>query len=136
LSTLPRPVGTITKINAAADDKSSKSTAAGRLPAVGVKNVTTTNPSADGVAKLAISVAKKTTRVDNRGESTGQVSVTRPERKEKLKDDEDYETGETGNPWDKFALSEINDQYYAVAVGKNQNSFGIYADVIKFKKEI
>jgi hypothetical protein len=39
-------------------------------------------------------------------------------------------------PGTNFPLSKINDQYYAVAVGKNQNSFGIYADVRKFKKEI
>jgi hypothetical protein len=52
------------------------------------------------------------------------------------KNDEDYETGERGDPWEKIALSEISDQYYTVAVGKNQNSFGIYADVKKVKKEI
>jgi hypothetical protein len=56
MEVLPRPVGTSTKVNAAADDKSSKSTAAGRSPAVGVKNVTTANPSADGVAKLAVPI--------------------------------------------------------------------------------
>jgi hypothetical protein len=80
-------------------------------------------------------VAKKTILFDNLCESTVQISVTRPEEK-KLKNDEDYELGEQSDPWDKFALSEINDQYYAVAVGKNENSFGIYADVRKCKEEI
>jgi hypothetical protein len=59
-----------------------------------------------------------------------------PEKKGNLKNDEDYESGEQGDPWDKFTFSEINDEYYAVAVGKNENSFGIYADLRKFKEEI
>jgi hypothetical protein len=37
--------------------------------------------------------------------------------------------------WDTFFVSEINDQYYVVAIGKNYNSFGIYADVKKLKKK-
>jgi hypothetical protein len=129
------PAVTSFKKNAPADDQSSKHTAAGHSPEVGVQNVLTANPSADGVVKLAAPMAKKTTRADNLGKSTGQDSVTRPEKKGNLKNDEDYETGERGDPWDKIALSEINDQYYAVAVGKNQNSFGIDADVKKIKKE-
>jgi hypothetical protein len=133
---LARPTAISTNINAAADDKSSKSTAAGRPPAVGVKNFLTANPLVDGESTLAVPVAKKTTRVNNLDESKGQVSITRPERKGNLKNDDDYKTGETGDPWDKFALSEINDQYYAVAVEKKQHIFGIYADVRKFKKEI
>jgi hypothetical protein len=94
------------------------------------------NASADGVTKLAVPMAKNTISTNNLCKLTGQISVTRPEKKEKLKDDEDYDTGEKGDPWDKFALSEINDQYYAVAVGKNENSIGIYVDVRKFKEEI
>jgi viroplasmin and RNaseH domain-containing protein len=35
-----------------------------------------------------------------------------------------------------FLVGEINHYYYAVAVGKNHNIVGIYADVKKFKKEI
>jgi hypothetical protein len=66
--------------------------------------------------------------------NTIKISVTRPEKKGTLKNDEDYELGEQGDPWDKFALSDINGQYYAVAVGKIENSFGIYADVRKFKE--
>jgi hypothetical protein len=81
-------------------------------------------------------VSKNTIRYDNLCESTEKNSVTRPEKEGNLKNDEDYELGKQGDTWDKFALSEINDQYYAVAVGNNDNSFGIYADVRKFKKEI
>jgi hypothetical protein len=133
MEALARPAVISTKNNAAADDKSSPSTAAGISPAVGVKKASTANPSADGIAKLAAPMVKKTICADNIGESTGKFSANRPERKVNLKNDEDYETGETGDPWDKFALSEINDQYHAVAVGKNQKSCGIYADVKKFK---
>jgi hypothetical protein len=88
MEALPRSVGKNAKINAADDDKSSKSTAegpsnaAGPSPAVGIKNFTTTNPPADSVAKLAVPVAKNTIRPDNIGETTGQVSVARPEKKE------------------------------------------------------
>jgi hypothetical protein len=42
------------------------------------------------------------------------------QKKVNLKDDKDYETGERVYLWDKFALSEINDQCYAVVVGKNE----------------
>jgi hypothetical protein len=140
MEALPRPAGISTIINAAADDKTSKitaagpSTAVGLPPAVGSKKITTANFLAHGVSKLAEPVANNTIGPDNICELTGQISVTRPERKGNLKDDEDYEKGEKGDPWDKFALSEINDQYYAVAVVKNENSFGIYADVRKFKE--
>jgi hypothetical protein len=101
-----------------------------------LKIVTTANASADDVSKLAEPVAKNTIRSDNICESTGQISDTRPEKEGNLKNYEDYESGEQGDPWDKFDFSEINDQYYAVAVGKNENSFGIYADLRKFKEEI
>jgi viroplasmin and RNaseH domain-containing protein len=53
-----------------------------------------------------------------------------------LKKDEDYESGEQGDPWEKIVFSEIKGQYYVVAVGKNENSFGIYADLIKIKQQI
>jgi hypothetical protein len=81
MEALPRPEDTSTKINAAADDKISTSTAAGHSPAVGLKNISTANHSTDCVAKLAVPMAKKPTLVENLGESTGQVSITRPERK-------------------------------------------------------
>jgi hypothetical protein len=81
-------------------------------------------------------VDKNTTPSDNLYESTKQISGTIPEKKGNLKNDEDYESGEQGDPWDKFALSEINDQYYAVAVGKNENMFGIYSYLRKFIEQI
>jgi hypothetical protein len=126
----------------AADDKLLKSTTSGPSTASGLslgsilKIVTTANASAYGLSKLAEPVAKNTIRSYNLCESTGQISDTRLEKKGNLKNDEDYESVEQGDPWDKFALSEIKDQYYAVAVGRNENIFGIYADVRKFKEEI
>jgi hypothetical protein len=78
-------------------------------------------------------LAKHTILSDNLGQYTGKITDTTPEGKGNLKNDEDYESGEKGDPWDKFAFNEINDQYYAVAVGRNENSFGIYADMRKFK---
>jgi hypothetical protein len=81
-------VGTSTILNAAADDKSSKSTAAGPStaaglsPDVGLIFFTTANALANGVSKLAETVAKNTIRPDNLCESTGQIGVTRPEKKE------------------------------------------------------
>jgi hypothetical protein len=59
MEALARSVATSTKSNAAANDQSSKSTTAGRSPEVGVKNVSTANPSAYGVTKLAALMAKK-----------------------------------------------------------------------------
>jgi hypothetical protein len=59
MEALARPAARSTKINAAADDQSSKSTAAGRSLVVGVNNVSAANPSADGVAKLSAPMAKK-----------------------------------------------------------------------------
>jgi hypothetical protein len=55
-------------------------------------------------------VANNTIRPENICESTGQISVTRPEKKGNLKNHEGYKVGEQGDPWDKFALSEMNDQ--------------------------
>jgi hypothetical protein len=64
---------------------------------------------ADGVSKLAEPVAKNTIRSNNLCESTGQISDTRPEKKGNLNNDEDYESSEQGDPWEKCAFSEIND---------------------------
>jgi hypothetical protein len=135
-----RNINTSTIINSAADDKRSTittaapSTAAGLSPGSVLKIVTTTIASTDGVSKLAKPVAKNTIRSDNPYESTGQISDSSPDKRGNLNNDEDFGSGEQGDPWDKFAFSEINDQYYAVAVGKNENSFGIYADLRKFKE--
>jgi hypothetical protein len=81
-------------------------------------------------------VAKYTILSDNLSQYTGKISDPTPEEKGNLKSDEDYDSGEHGDPWDKFAFSDINDQYYAVAVVRNENSVGIYADVRKFNEEI
>jgi hypothetical protein len=110
------PVGTSKIINSAADDKRSKITAAGHSTAVGLspgsvlKFFTTANALADGVAKLVEPVAKNTIRADNLCESTVQIRETRPYKRGNLKNDEDYEAGEQGDPCDEFAFSEINDQ--------------------------
>jgi hypothetical protein len=129
MEALPRPVCTSTITNADADDKISKSTAAGPStaaglsPVVGLKTFTTANALDNDVSKVAVPVAKNTIHPDNLCESTGQLGVTRPERKGNLKYDEDYETGEKG-------------YHLAVFAVKNENSFGIYAYVRKFKEEI
>jgi hypothetical protein len=75
----------------AADGQSSESIAAGPSNAAGLspgfvfKNVTTAYALDDGVSKSAESVAKNNIRSDNLCESTGQISVTRPEKKGNLK---------------------------------------------------
>jgi hypothetical protein len=71
-----------TKINAAADDQSPKRTAVAPSLAVGVQNISTADPPADGVVKLATIIAKKTTSADTLDESTGKFSLTvRPKKK-------------------------------------------------------
>jgi hypothetical protein len=40
------------------------------------------------------------------------------------------------DPWDNFFTSELTGPYYAVARGRRFDSFGIYADVIKFPFEV
>jgi hypothetical protein len=74
------------------------------------KIVTTDNASADTVSELAKPVAKNTTPSDNLHESTVQISDSIPDKRVNLKNDEDYESSEKGDPWDKFAFSEINQQ--------------------------
>jgi hypothetical protein len=56
-------------------------------------------------------VAKNTIPSDNLYESKKQISDTSPDKRGNLKNDEDYESGEQGDPSDKFAFSEINEQY-------------------------
>jgi hypothetical protein len=142
MEVLPRPVVKSTIINSAADYKrltitaAAPSTAAGLSPGSVLKIVTTANALADGVSKLAKPVAKNNIPSDNLYEFTGQISDSSPDKRVNLKNYEDHESGEQGDPWDKFAFSEINEQYYAVAVRKNENSVGIYADLRKFKEEI
>jgi hypothetical protein len=142
MEVLPTPVGTSIIINSAADDKRSTNSAAAPSIAAGsssgpvLKIVTAANASVEGVSILANPATTYTIPSDNLYESTGQTSDSRPEKKENFKKDEDYESGEQGDPWEKIAFSEIKGQYYAVAVGKNENSFGIYADLRKFKQQI
>jgi hypothetical protein len=64
----------------------------------------------------------------------GRVShIVSNNKKGGLKDDND---NETGYPWDRFLVSEVNnDYYYAVSVGKNPYGFGIYADVKSSKRK-
>jgi hypothetical protein len=111
---LSPPVGTSTINNSPAD-------------------VATANNLVEGVSQLAQPVASSTIPPDNRYVSTGQISDISPDKRGNLKIDEDYEQGD---PWDKFSFDEIKGQYFAVAVGKNENSFGIYADLRKFKEKI
>jgi hypothetical protein len=87
----------------------------------------------EGVSQLAQPVASSTIPPDNMYQSTGQISDSIPDKRGNLKNDEDFEQGDTS---DKFSFSEIKGQYFAAAVGKNENSFGIYADLRKFKEKI
>jgi hypothetical protein len=111
---LSPPVGTSTINNSPAD-------------------VATGNDLEEGVSQLAQPVSSSTIPPDNRYESTGQISDIIPDKRVNIKIDEDYEQGD---PWDKFSFDEIKGQYFSVAVGKNENSFGIYADLRKFKEQI
>jgi hypothetical protein len=95
--------------------------------------VATGNALVQGVSQLAQPIASSTIPPDNRYESTGQISDLSPDKRGNLKIDEDYKQGDR---WDKFSFDEIKGQYFAVAVGKNENSFGIYADSRKFKEQI
>jgi hypothetical protein len=96
-------------------------------------DVATGNALVEGVSQLAQPIASSTIPHDNRYESTGQISDIIPDKRGNLKIDGDYEQGD---PWDTFSFDEIKGKYFAVAVGKNENSFGIYADLRKFKEKI
>jgi hypothetical protein len=96
-------------------------------------DVATANALVEGVSQLAQPVASSTIPPDNRYESTGQISDSSPDKRGNFKIDGDYEQGD---PWDKFSFDEIKGRYFAVAVGKNENSFGIFADLRKFKEQI
>jgi hypothetical protein len=111
---LPPPVGTSTINNSPTD-------------------VATADALVEGVSQLAQPVASSTIPPDIWYESTGQISDISPEKRGNLKIDEDYEQGD---PWDKFSFNEIKGNCFVVAVGKNENSFGIYADLRKFKEKI
>jgi hypothetical protein len=87
----------------------------------------------EGVSQLAQPIASYTIPPDNRYDSTGQISDISPDKRGNLKIDEDYEQGD---PSAKFSFDEIKGQYFTVAVGKNENNFGIYADLRKFKEQI
>jgi hypothetical protein len=95
--------------------------------------VATGNALVQGVSQLAQPIASSTIPPDNRYESRGHISDIIPDKRGNLKIDEDYKQGDR---WDKFSYDEIKGRYFAVAVGKNENSFGIYADSRKFKEQI
>jgi hypothetical protein len=95
--------------------------------------VATGNALVQGVSQLSQPIASSTIPPDNRYESTGHISDISPDKRGNLKIDEDYKQGDR---WDKFSFDEIKGQYFAVAVGKNEHSFGIYADSRKFKEQI
>jgi hypothetical protein len=95
--------------------------------------VATGNALVQGVSQLAQPIARSTIPPDNWYESRGHISDIIPDKRGHLKIDEDYKQGDR---WDKFSFDEIKGQYFAVAVGKNENIFGIYADSRKFKEQI
>jgi hypothetical protein len=66
-------------------------------------------------------------------DSSSEISDISPVEKANLKIGDDYEKCD---PWDKFTSDEIKGQYFTVAVGRNEHSFGIYADLTRFKLEI
>jgi hypothetical protein len=91
------------------------------------------NAFVEGVSQVAQSIASSTFPPDNRYRSTRQISDISPEKRGNLKIDEDYGQRDS---LEKFTFDEIKGQYFAVAVGRNENSFGIYADLRKFKEQI
>jgi hypothetical protein len=91
-------------------------------------HVATGNALVD-VSKVAQSIANSAVPLD----SSRQSSDISPDKRGNLKIDDDYEKGD---PWDKFTSDEIKGQYFAVALGRNEHSFGIYADLTRFKQEI
>jgi hypothetical protein len=66
-------------------------------------------------------------------DSSSEISDISPVKKGNLKIGDD---DEKCDPWDKFTSDEIKGQYFAVAVGRNEHSFGVYADFERFKFEI
>jgi hypothetical protein len=66
-------------------------------------------------------------------DSASEISDVSPVEKANLKIGDDYEKCD---PWDEFTSDEINGQYFSVAVGRNEHSLGIYADLTRFKLEI
>jgi hypothetical protein len=95
--------------------------------------VATGNALEEGVSQVAQPIASSTIPPDNSYESTRQISDISPDKMGNLKIDEDYEQGD---PCDKFTFDDIKGKCFSVAVGKNENSFGIYSDLRKFKEQI
>jgi hypothetical protein len=90
-------------------------------------HVATGNPLVD-VSNVA-SIANSAVPLD----SSSEIGDISPVEKANLKIGDDYEKCD---PWDKFTSDEIKGQYFAVAVGRNEHSFGVYADLTRFKLEI
>jgi hypothetical protein len=91
-------------------------------------HVATGNALVD-VSKVSQSIANSAVPLD----SSRQISDIIPDKRGNLKIGDDYEKGD---PWDKFMSDKIKGQYFAVAVGRNEHSFGIYDDLTRFKQEI
>jgi hypothetical protein len=66
-------------------------------------------------------------------DSSSEIGDISPVKKGNLKIGDD---DEKCDPWDKFTSDEIKGQYFAVAVGRNEHSYGVYADLKRFKLEI
>jgi hypothetical protein len=102
-------------------------------PSVGISaindshtHVATGNALVD-VSKVAQSIANSAVPVD----FSRQISDLSPDKRGNLKIDDNYDQGDL---WDKFTSDEIKGQYFALAVGRNEHSFGIYADLTRFKQ--
>jgi hypothetical protein len=91
-------------------------------------HIATGNPLVD-ISKVAQSIANSAVPLD----SSRQISDISPVKTANLKVGDDYEKCD---PWDKLTSDDIKGQYFAVAVGRNEHSFGIYADLTRFKLEI
>jgi hypothetical protein len=104
-------------------------------PSVGISAINNSHTHVDtgnalvDVSKVAQSIANSAVPLD----SSRHISDISPDKRGNLKIDDDYDQGD---PWDKFTSDEIKRQYFAVAVGRNEHSFGIYADLTRFKQEI
>jgi hypothetical protein len=86
-------------------------------------HVATVDPLVD-VSKAAQPITNSTVPLD----SATQISDISPVKTGNLTIGDDYEKCD---PWNKFTSDEIKGQYFAVAVGRNQHIFGIYADLTR-----
>jgi hypothetical protein len=80
-------------------------------------HVATVDPLVD-VSKVAQPITNSAVPL----ESSTHISDISPVKTGNLKIGDDYQKCD---PWDKFTSDKIKGQYFAVAVGRNQHSFGI-----------